>query len=207
MVLTAAHCLSKAENVEVRLGSIDRHNMPLTIFGESWVVHGEYDPVSLKNDIALVYLSSAPWGPNIATVDVATGTYEDMDGLITVLPGFGQTATNGPVPAFLKFARVKVINIYDCANTYWVYPDYMLCAQPYDKDVNHQYDNSCYGDSGGGMLAVNRHTLRQTVIGMVSFGSKQWGCNYGMPTVYTRISAYRWWIEYWLKEKNYFLPN
>lgn len=71
-----------------------------------------------------------------------------------------------------------------------------MCAADPGKDVGWGTDalavDSCRGDSGGPLLdAATDH-----VIGVTSWGIG-YTCGYGrhLPSVYTRVSAYRDWIE------------
>ena len=53
--------------------------------------------------------------------------------------------------------------------------------------------DSCRGDSGGALMAVNETGPPYRAIGLVSFGMKRCGTK-NVPAVYTRVGPYLNWI-------------
>ena len=66
----------------------------------------------------------------------------------------------------------------------------MICA-----DAEEQGKSACFGDSGG-PLAVKDHDGEYSLIGIVSFGGKDFNCAaVGWPNIYARVTVFSQWIE------------
>lgn len=111
----------------------------------------------------------------------------------------GPKLPGGPQPPILREVMVPILNNADCERMYeragqiQHIPHIFVCAgyQEGGKD-------SCDGDSGG-PLVTRRSDGRFQLSGVVS-----WGVNCGernQPGVYTRISAFRDWINQVLKTR------
>ena len=53
--------------------------------------------------------------------------------------------------------------------------------------------DSCNGDSGGPLMALNKISGQMEVIGIISYGVRQ--CNSKKPTIHTRVGTYLDWIN------------
>ena len=53
-------------------------------------------------------------------------------------------------------------------------------------------EDSCRGDSGGGLFIQKKKNSPWYLLGIVSFGSRN--CGNGRPAIYTRVSSFIPWI-------------
>ncbi|MGJ5074783.1 serine protease [Bradyrhizobium oligotrophicum] len=187
-VLTAAHCFPTPD--KPRDGRAKTGVTNIVLDGE-WteiarvVRHENYNAKTQENDLALVKLRSTPKGKQI---DLIEDDQKLSVGQILQVTGWGITETGTPSDT-LCMTTVPYVDNATCnaANSYngAIKPS-MMCAG-YAKGGK----DSCGGDSGGPL--VWRLNGRAILVGVVSFGE---GCalqhKYG---VYTRVSAYRDWID------------
>ena len=146
----------------------------------------EYNPLTYENDIALIKLKLPAAGRVIALVDASATMQVGQPLEVT---GWGATeegggGSNDLLKASVPYADTAVCNAPASYNG-GVRPS-MMCAGYSEGGVD-----SCQGDSGGPL--VWRTPDGPVLVGVVSFGD---GCarklKYG---VYTRVSAYRDWID------------
>ncbi|WP_158583887.1 serine protease [Salinibius halmophilus] len=198
--LTAAHCIDSTQfnSDGVAVGSFRKFER--SVFDVEEVrVHPLYDVGSIAFDLALIRIRS----DLISTLN----TYTSPVDLPTVnkavstdfrLAGWGATSPSfsNPQPAdSLQRARLALQQDNDCAQVYGpTYdPAVMICAlgnQPNPQD-------SCYGDSGGGLIAYEplaNGKLGRMLEGVVSFGAV---CGQ-QASVYARAD------DFWLNEVYHF---
>jgi len=187
-VLTAAHCFeatSKSRDGVVKSGVTNIVN-----YGE-WAEitkiarHKAYNPKTHENDVALVKLKNPPKGTSI---DLIGDEQKLVPGQILEVTGWGLTEKGTTSDTLCKTTVPYVDNETCNAKESYNGQIYtgMLCAG-YPKG----FKDSCGGDSGGPLVWYLNG--KPTLVGVVSFGQ---GCalenKYG---VYTRVSAYRDWID------------
>ncbi|XP_052548018.1 chymotrypsin-C isoform X3 [Tympanuchus pallidicinctus] len=193
-VLTAAHCYSSSLTYRVVLG---KHNLSEEEDGavvaevEDFIVHEDYDPISITNDIALIKLSEpVQESDTIQAACLPPSGLELENGYPCVVTGWGTLWTNGPLAEVLQQAVLPVVDYATCSQRDWwgsLVTTSMLCAGG-DGQVG-----ACNGDSGG-PLNCQRNDVWE-VHGITSFRSTL-GCAYTKkPTVFTRVSAYIDWIN------------
>jgi len=154
------------------------------------IKHKGFSQQTLHNDVAILRLSSVvKFNKNVRPVCMkSSGVSVRKDTLATVV-GWGLMSDVGPRPPSLQEITFKVWSNTDCSNIYGStapggITDHMLCA-------GQQGQDSCMGDSGGPMVALNGDHYEQ--IGIVS-----WGIACGkrqFPGVYTRVGKMRAWID------------
>ncbi|XP_072389748.1 venom protease-like [Diabrotica undecimpunctata] len=216
-VLTAAHCLGVGPNhqlVQVRFGEHDLNteldckrvhstyicsDEPVDVPVLTYFIHGQYDTLTLKNDIALVKLAKSvtftdyiqpiclPFERNLE--------HRDLTGQKLTISGWGKTDSRklGGSPV-LQFATVYV----------W---DHKLCNQVVPPEVqpiiysqlcaNGKKQDACKGDSGGPLVNSTIDLdgeLRNYQIGIVSFASTVTCGVEDLPPIYTRVDRYLKWI-------------
>ena len=197
-VLTAAHCFDvptgagigrvKAKEVRAKAGETNYKTGGTWMDIERLVVHPSYHPETrtFEHDIALIKLKSKingrviPLAPASMTVPVK----QPLE-----VTGWGQTTEEGDVSRVLQKASVPLADTTVC-NTKDSYNGSikpgMMCAGRAEGGID-----ACKGDSGGPL--VWRTQDGPVLVGVVSHGI---GCarelKYG---VYTRVSAYRDWID------------
>ncbi|XP_040278343.1 elastase-1-like [Bufo bufo] len=195
-VLTAAHCVDRANTYRVVLGE---HNLSLNDGTEQVIsvsairINAGWNTnnVAAGYDIAVLHLASS------ATINsyVKLATLP-ADGAILAnnhactISGWGRTSTGGSLPSILQQAPLPVVAHATCStSSYWgsTVKTTMVCAGGNGAQAG------CNGDSGGPLnCAVNG---AYQVHGVTSFVSSL-GCNaYLKPTVFTRVSAYISWIN------------
>jgi secreted trypsin-like serine protease len=149
------------------------------------VPHEKYNAETWEHDLALVRLKSPPAGTpvRLAGTHLALRTCQHLE-----VSGWGRTKAGGPASPRLQKATVPLVDNATCNDpkSYngQVLPG-MMCAG------YHQID-ACQGDSGGPL--VLRREDGPVLVGIVSWGPTACGKQFQYG-VYTRVSAYRGWID------------
>ncbi|XP_042347963.1 chymotrypsin-C-like [Plectropomus leopardus] len=194
-VLTAAHCISKGKEYRVAMGKqnlIETEEGAVFMTPATIVVHEKWNPLFIRNDIALIKLESP-----VTLSDSIMPACVPAAGLILpnnypcYVTGWGRISTGGPIADILQQALLPVVDHATCSQSDWWGPqvkETMVCAGG-DGVVS-----GCNGDSGGPLNCQNTDGAWE-VHGIVSFGSGL-SCNFPKkPTVFTRVSAYIDWIN------------
>ncbi|KMQ96720.1 serine protease easter [Lasius niger] len=214
-VLTAAHCIKGKDLppnwrlTSVRLGeyntdterdcvqdgedSVVCADDPITVGVEEQIAHEEYRPQSRdqRYDIALLRLNRDVAFTNFVK-SICLPTNSSLDGKL-VVAGWGKTETRSASNVKLKLS-LPLANKEQCDQTYnnaGVRLGYgQICAG------GQKGKDSCRGDSGGPLMAVERiadGTGRWAAVGVVSFGPSPCGMQ-NWPGVYTRVVDFVPWI-------------
>ncbi|XP_023340103.1 trypsin-1 isoform X2 [Eurytemora carolleeae] len=197
-VLSAAHCFYKEnyEGVQVRIGAHLLNNKQTSegflIPIKTVIVHEDYNPRTVENDLTLLKLSKKvdlmKYAP--ACLPERGVNYE---GNTAWVYGWGTTSSGGPVSNVLLEISLPIITRKECESAYgkkYIF-DGQICAYGAEEGKD-----SCQGDSGGPMTVDenNQHYLA----GVVSWGI---GCaKKGNPGVYADVSYFRDWIDTNIKE-------
>ena len=196
-ILTAAHCLYdgsaniKALGYRVRLGV---NNIGFQSGGVSYRIveihEGPgYQAGSYRNDIALVRFAPdratergrRTWTEQIA-IDGGPLSAGSLSGDQAWFFGWGKTERNR-LSAPMLFGKVKIEAT--CAND-----RFAICA----KGIGPGGATQCHGDSGGPLVIWDRGT--PVLVGVVSHNTERALCGgQRKPGVFTRVSAFRNWIE------------
>ncbi|XP_056130469.1 chymotrypsin-like elastase family member 2A [Lampris incognitus] len=195
-VMTAAHCISSYNTYKVYLGKhnlYDDNEVGAMAFNPAQIiVHENWDSYRIRNDIALIKLST----PVMFTDEIMAACLPDFgdimaNGAPCYVTGWGRLWTGGPLADTLQQALLPVVSYPFCSRPDWwgsLVTDKMVCAG------GDGLLASCNGDSGGPLNCQNPDGSWD-VHGVVSFGSSM-GCNYPKkPSVFTRVSAYVSWIN------------
>ncbi|KAJ8673246.1 hypothetical protein QAD02_004508 [Eretmocerus hayati] len=175
LILTAAHCLY-SEPSHVRVSTSNIHYQIVGGFA-----HPQYDQISLIHDIAIIVLNS--YIINAYTVRLQQSTSLTVpEGTLAYALGWGRIEY-GITSRQLRLIEVPLLLPQKCAMIYnrmgnWV------C-------IDSSYQDTCRGDSGGPLM------VNGVQVGVTSFGFDypQNPCMSGMPSVFTRVSAYYDWIK------------
>lgn len=187
-------------------------------------MHPYYAPAARKNDIALVRVAKRILFTNrMRPACLQTDLNDENIDEKLIITGWGRTSsackpnskttkTHSILIAFFFFfvARnssndllktdVITMPLLQC-NT--VYLNYNLNAnqrafrngigkgQYCAYDPNGRNDN-CQGDSGGPLQIIHSESTTATVVGIISFGIS---CGTALPSIYTRVAYYLYWIE------------
>jgi len=188
-ILTAAHCFqssSASNDWRAKTGATNYATAGSWALVERVIVHPAYNAPTFENDLTLIKLKLPPPGRVIPLASASTTILGSQPLEVT---GWGNTSENGRGSEVLLKATVPYVSSAVC-NTRESYngeiKDGMMCAGVREGGID-----SCQGDSGGPL--VWRTPDGPVLVGVVSHG---YGCarklKYG---VYTRVSAYRDWID------------
>jgi len=201
-VLTAAHCfdLRTAEDYDVAAGVHDLTD-PAPGFRRvsiaEVIIHPDYDPFTLDNDIALLRLAepidARPADGTtlpIAYAQLVPAGVGQLAGVEATVTGWG-TRAFGLLdrPPDLHEVDVPIVANADCDAAYGGgITANMLCA-----GVPQGGRDSCQGDSGGPLVVFEETDGQWQQAGIVSWGI---GCAQpGLPGVYSRVSNYIPWLR------------
>jgi len=186
LVLTAAHCVvGVAGNKLVLHGAKSLFEVKSLIYVEKSITHPKYNPKSLVNDIALLYLESDAPAPYLELVgsDDRNATAKNK---VMWLLGWGENSKGENTG---KLGVTRQYNQTNSAKRYYSDFDQRLMIGAGAYDVKKKtWSGSCFGDSGGPLVSDGKAQL----LGVVSFGGKR--CSTAAPSIYTRVSAYLEWI-------------
>ncbi|XP_067627436.1 trypsin zeta-like [Eurosta solidaginis] len=187
IILTAAHCVigKVASQYKVVAGANYRRSGDGVIVPvKELIMHEQYNPSTINNDIALAVLA-APLPINnytIKTVELAEDSVKK--GAIATLAGWGTISFQGNSSSYLQEVKVSVLSNAECNEDYaGRITDAMFCAGL--RGVGGK--DACQNDSGGPLLVNGR------VAGVVSWGI---GCAFPQyPGVYTNVPYFRPWLR------------
>lgn len=212
-VLTAAHCVVNTDRTQVNMGSVEKPKMTYSQMSYQRIVHEQYNPSLLHNDVALVKLPVAPtMGPNIAPValppvnlgslagidlEINRGrgiaglpTFSLISGEMVRASGFGRTSNRGAPPDILYKVGLNAITNLRCRSAYnrmLIIPS-TLCASYSTRSG----ESTCQGDSGGPLTYTDANNTY--LVGVTSFVSSR-GCDSGAPSGFARVTSFLGWIE------------
>ncbi|RZC37417.1 brachyurin [Asbolus verrucosus] len=187
-ILTAGHCVDKAQSALVYTGIIDiSGEISLSSFPKTFILHDGYNATTLANDIGLVKLpESLTFDNNTKAIELSSEIL-GVDIQITV-SGWGKTSDNNTsISNVLNYVNLSTISNEECQAAYGtkIFPE-MVCA------LGENIQSPCSGDSGGPVVVDASTNPKQVAI--TSFVSDL-GCQSGTPSGYTRTTYYRDWIK------------
>uniref|UniRef100_A0A182JG28 Peptidase S1 domain-containing protein n=1 Tax=Anopheles atroparvus TaxID=41427 RepID=A0A182JG28_ANOAO len=201
-ILTAAHCVVSGATTLALSGTAimgaqnrnvnepEQQRIGFTTAGI--IPHPQYSPTNIRNDIAVVRLSSPiTFTPRIQPARLpARSDTRQFGGMMGTVSGFGRTSDALPgTSAVVMFTSNPVLTNADCLG-FW--NNNAAIIQPQNVCLSGADGrSSCNGDSGGPLAVQDGGSLQ---IGVVSFGSAA-GCAIGMPSVYARVSFFLDFIE------------
>ncbi|XP_037929802.1 collagenase-like [Teleopsis dalmanni] len=190
-VLTAAHCTDGVQSVTVYLGATERTSAEATytVSSNNIIIHENWDPTILQNDISLIRIPSVAYSNRIQAVKLPNiaDSYDLYTGDVVVASGWGRISDSiNSVTEDLQWAVLEVISNTKCAMTYGskVILPTNICVDTSDGV------STCQGDSGGPLVLVSSGVQ----VGLTSFGAAD-GCEKGYPVAFTRLTSYLDWIK------------
>nr|AXF35732.1 serine protease 6 [Holotrichia oblita] len=188
VILSAAHCVSWPQSwYNVRAGSSFHNSGGSLVEISTIIVHPDYNPSNLDNDITIIRLSSSlSFSASISPIALASENEIIPEGTSSVVSGWGALEENGPAPIQLQAVTVPIVSQENCNDLYRDHPlsilDSMICA-----GFPEGGRDACQGDSGGPL------TANGLLIGLVSWGE---GCARATyPGVYANIANVRGFIR------------
>jgi trypsin len=187
VLITAAHCGEKAWSAGVWIGgntALFNKTNSKYYSTQRVIIHPNYDPDLVINDIALIILDNYTTDIPFAQLnyDIAV---PKISSLVTAI-GYGRTSERGSLSPTLQKVDLQVESYKVCVRTYDTAKDNLqLC----NRGLKEGGKDACGGDSGG-PLFIKGTTI---ISALVSYG---YGCaRKRVPAVNTRISAYTGWIQ------------
>jgi secreted trypsin-like serine protease len=190
-VVTAAHCIEgMSKPFQVRAGG-KTSGVAKVYEVDAFLSHPQYRPGTFANDIGLVHLDKPVPSKIFATLPPSDDRkIFDSHGENLELFGWGRDE-RGVIDGQLRWASQRDIS---SKGRSVLGPNFdvrtMIAAGRYESS-KRVYSGACRGDSGGPLATPDRN--RPTLVGVVSFGAVR--CSSKLPTVYTRVAAYRTWIS------------
>jgi trypsin len=183
VVLTAAHCIDGTpRNMLVHSGSLQ--GVPVSGFA----AHPSYNRTTKYHDIGLLELAR-PIDVAVAKIAPANDSalFRRHGENLSVF-GWGETEAGSDDGKMRWAAQRDISSKGKSVLGRGFEPQRMVAAGRWDSRLR-KYSGACRGDSGGPLVTPDTVPV---VLGVVSFGARQ--CSSRLPTVYTRVSAYRAWI-------------
>lgn len=132
VIMTAAHCtiLSDANDLTIRLGSINRESSGELLRVKKNFIHPNYDPGNFNNDFSLIELyRNIQLKIGVKEIIKLPKTNEPIaDGSLTLVSGWGKIKTNSSLSKELRGVIVPIVNQIKCRKTYSDLTDRMICA-------------------------------------------------------------------------------
>jgi secreted trypsin-like serine protease len=194
-IVTAAHCINNGRSlatksdIQVFYGSNDLSSGGhIAALSQDPVVHENWDPNTLQNDIALVKIDEPDGLPYVRIALDAVEPPIIAPGAYLTISGWGRTdpTGTGPISTKLLKARVPAIDHDACKDSFpqKSISDTQVCAGTQGK-------GACYGDSGGPLSGLDGNGV--VLVGIASFGGAP--CAVDLPDVFTRVVKFRDWIQ------------
>ncbi|XP_039149648.1 brachyurin-like [Drosophila simulans] len=200
-VLTAAHCLDNPDiyAVKIYFGAVkiddvtDVGQQRLVVKRDHFVIHQEWNSITLANDIALIKLPfSILFDDYIKPIQLPNQTFQYQFSEATT-SGWGFVKDTDTFPEFdknLKYFNAQILSDLECKRAYILqkksaFPASLICIAPGKNMV-------CKGDSGGPL--VIKHESNFVLLGLTSFMLDKL-CDSGFPSFFTRVSSYLNWIR------------
>ncbi|XP_042886553.1 trypsin-1-like [Penaeus japonicus] len=192
-LLTASHCLIyQPQSMDALLGdhNVNQNNetpYAITVGISDVFQHGEYDAITVDNDIGLVKLAAdVTFNDGIRPIclpfSFVNNDFQGENGIVT---GWGTTSYQGSASDVLLDVQLPILTTTECTAFYGseITPN-MICTYLPGFDA-------CQGDSGGPLswLSGGRYYL----IGIVSWGKNCSEVN--APGVYAKVDNYIGWIQ------------
>ncbi|KAK8732736.1 hypothetical protein OTU49_006900 [Cherax quadricarinatus] len=209
-ILTAGHCVfgSFSRGIDLLRVSLGDHdlatrnetkNIVAKVKTVHWHLH--YNPHTTVNDIALMELDEPiDFSYSISAVKLPSDLDERYDLANATVSGWGRYSSKvKKTSSVLKKFTGPLMNTTKCVAAWNKFPGVKAL---YDKHVclDITMGTPCHGDSGGPLVVCSG--VQCTQVGVVSFGFPL--CiNVGLPTVFTRITNYKSWIDMNLLQLNY----
>ncbi|XP_008192885.2 phenoloxidase-activating factor 2 [Tribolium castaneum] len=206
VVMTAAHCLKNARKLKIRAGEWDSHDENERLPHQerdvtSVTIHAQYNPITLANDIALLFLKSAVYLDDhidVICLPPASAVVEEnrciVNGWRKETFGREGVLTKIELPMVSRQKCEEGLRKTRLGEMFKLDKSFVCAGGEAGKDT-------CKGDGGSPLVCpIEKETERFFQIGVVSWGV---GCGaLGVPGVYTNVPFFRQWIDEKLKKKN-----
>ncbi|CAH2265770.1 jg7958 [Pararge aegeria aegeria] len=195
-VLTAAHCWSdgrfQAIKMTVVLGSAFLFHGGIRIKTSTISNHPQYNPRTLANDIAMLYLHvRVPLSQAVQTIALPGASFVNFDftGMWAQASGYGRYSdlTNPTTSTTVRNVLLRIISVQQCRSVFGnIVLDSNICTSGTGGV------GICQGDSGGPLTV--RFGDQEVLIDVSSFVAYD-GCELGFPSAFARTTSYLEWIK------------
>lgn len=184
IVLTAAHCVLDSGLYFVQLGSDTMNEKGELIEVSALWKHPRYSDRKFVNDVGLLKLSQPS---TVTPMPYAMAKHQKMvDKLRSYrILGWGINQ-NDEDPTYLRTAVISNQNKVAASRYKSLFNSKTMIAAGKYIASEKVYAGGCSGDSGGPILGTVYG--KKMVVGVTSYGAVD--CNWGLPTVFTKISYY-----------------
>ncbi|KAJ3632607.1 hypothetical protein MTP99_009604 [Tenebrio molitor] len=191
-ILTAGQCVDGAILFTIQLGSnslvADDPNK-LQVATSEYVIHPDYNPLTLENDIGLIKLRMpVEYSTYLRRVNfVGTHFIEPATEVMAI--GWGQTTDeDSGLSDDLMWTNVVTLSNEECRLYYGnQIGNSTICIE------GNYNEGTCYGDTGSGLFK-DMTKMYIEIVGIASFISGN-GCESTDPSGYIRTQPYREWIS------------
>lgn len=154
-----------------------------------FIEHPDYSYRPLTNDIALINTPVLTFNEYYNKIELPSisGRFSSYAGQKAIASGWGYTSQWVYEKADnLQYTTLEVISVDACERIYGdvVASSRVICVATTNKKT------TCSGDSGGPLVLLSTGKL----IGVTSFTSI-YGCEYGEPAGFSRVTSYLDWIK------------
>lgn len=165
---------------------------------EKIFIFPEFSEKQIDNDIALVKLSQPVPTQLLSTIKPVRLTqsgnnYFPPPGMMCVMKGWGCTEVGGSVTKMAQEIDLPIMSNHQCSQYFGKLNSSKICSGFFKHAKG-----LCKGDSGGPLVCPSPEGWIQ--VGVASFMRKDDPENY--PGVFTRVSAYRDWIDETIKSNS-----
>jgi secreted trypsin-like serine protease len=196
-VLTAAHCAAAVGDntpIDVFLGSTKLTDPGEQIAVADLIIHEDFDPNTLDNDLALLRLKGKSQQSTISVIDGGDPSGLTAAERLATIIGWGATNEGGESSQELLEITVPIVSNAEANAAYGplgsTITENMIAA-----GVPEGGKDACQGDSGGPFI-VQDSAGNWILAGVTSWGI---GCaRPGLPGIYSRLSRYDDWLAIWL---------
>ncbi|KAJ3649345.1 hypothetical protein Zmor_021095 [Zophobas morio] len=212
VVVTAGHCVStwQSDSVKVRAGewNIRTKDEPLPhqeVTVKEILLHPQYKPGTLWNDIALLILNEPfSLAENVGFICLPGGNFK-VDDRNCLASGWGRREMERQklspvlrkitVPLVRKRMCQRALRQTRLGKKFRLHKSFLCAGGERNRDT-------CKGDGGYPLICpVLGQEDRYIQVGIVSWGIGCGGNN--KPGVYTNLALYVWWIEEKMKDNNF----
>lgn len=154
------------------------------------IAHNEFDATTLNHNLGIIFMNM----PIQSTLTIVPATLPSINQMNMPMvnengrvSGFGFMAATGNFANDLQMSFQRVTDNMECIQAFPHMQSFIssvFCGES-------SQGNICAGDQGAGFVVDV--FFQPTLLGVASFTSQQ--CNQGSPSVYTRVNAYRNWIQ------------
>ncbi|CAL1530041.1 unnamed protein product [Lymnaea stagnalis] len=198
-LVTAAHCLYKNfTTTRIKIGALDllidgpknKYSQVRTV--NKSIIHPRYKQPGERHDIGVIYLQTpVESNENVKIAEIAPKGLS-FEGDTCAIAGWGISEESPQGSSFLREAFLKAISTQRCSTFDWDNPitNKEICVFDESNADPDYRARSCQGDSGGALMCGVGYRY---LTGVTSAGGI--GCTGTKPSIYTRVSEYREWIN------------